>query len=106
MAATYLNYAVRKKMVSQQLQDISQLIDIGRQIKKLNLEKEDTIQKAIEEGHLVFKDTPKLFMKVDEHPFQHRTSSTYIFSTNTNIDCGERESRMKVAHDNGTLSEV
>lgn len=30
----------------------------------------DTIQKAIEEGRLVFEDKPKAAMKVDEDPFQ------------------------------------
>jgi hypothetical protein len=40
MATPCLNYAVKKKMVSQQLRDISQLAYTSRKIEKLNLEKE------------------------------------------------------------------
>ena len=40
MAASGLNYAIRKKLVSQHLRDMSQLADRARQIEQLNIEKE------------------------------------------------------------------
>lgn len=39
MVATYLNCNVQKKMVSQQLQYMMQLVDSAEEIDKLNLEK-------------------------------------------------------------------
>lgn len=84
MAATYLNYAVRKKMVSQQLQDISQLIDIGRQIKKLNLEKEQF------KKHEYRKDKGHYVALVDKEEFlddvlNETTRKTYAFDISYQI---------------------
>ncbi|MCI01570.1 hypothetical protein A2U01_0022597, partial [Trifolium medium] len=50
MAASGLNYDIRKRIFSQHLMDMSQLAESARQIEKLNAEK-DKLKKSVKQPH-------------------------------------------------------